>query len=91
MLFPNAFTPNNDGLNDGFKALVRCDVQWRGLHVYNNWGELVFATNDPDAAWDGKYKGINAPAGVYMYFDTFLTTSPFTKRQVVKGEVTLIR
>ena len=92
VLFPDAFTPNNDGLNDGFKALVRCHVQWSGLHVYNKWGELVFATNDPDAAWDGKHKGINAPAGVYMYFATFFSKyKQFTKRQVVKGEVTLIR
>lgn len=65
---PTAFTPNGDGLNDRFRATVRCKLTNFNLRVFNRWGELVFETNNPDDGWDGSYKGVLQPVGVYVYF-----------------------
>jgi len=66
--FPNAFTPNGDGLNDfygmggRFEAVVTFE-----MYIYNRWGKLVFQTNDPNEKWDGKVDGVDAIDGVYSY------------------------
>lgn len=53
---PNAFTPNNDGLNDawfpeilGQELLAKYEC-W----VYNRAGHLVFHTTNPNKAWTGE-------------------------------------
>ena len=87
---PNAFTPNDDGLNDFFypmNALKADDLDFR---VYNRWGQLVFKTNDWTKQWNGKIKGIAQPAGVYVW--TFKYTHHDTgKKYSLKGTMMLIR
>ncbi|MEM6841122.1 MAG: gliding motility-associated C-terminal domain-containing protein [Bacteroidota bacterium] len=66
LYFPNAFTPNGDGLNDVFvyrAALVESVT----FEVFNRWGELLFQTNQLEAGWDGTYRGGKAPEGTYLY------------------------
>ncbi len=53
---PNAFTPNSDGTNDGFKAVGVGIAQFK-LQVFDRWGALVFETDDINNAWDGSIKG----------------------------------
>lgn len=53
---PNAFTPNNDGVNDVFKA-YGVEVREFALSVWNRWGDKVFETNDLEGFWDGSYQG----------------------------------
>lgn len=65
---PNAFTPDGDGFNDTFGPLPG----WRfidhvEMEVYNRWGQLVFATQDPAVNWDGKQSGIILPDGTYFF------------------------
>ena len=67
-VLPNAFSPNGDGLNDHFGPV------WVGnkpveysLTIFNNWGEMLFNTDNPDKLWDGSYKGTTVPAGTYAY------------------------
>lgn len=68
--FPNAFTPNFDGLNDVFlpKTLYSGFSSYT-LQVYNRWGGLVFESNDPDIGWPGTFRpgGDAAPPGLYHY------------------------
>ncbi len=47
MSVPNAFSPNNDGINDLFSVICNPCDRFSGLFIYNRWGELVFETNDP--------------------------------------------
>ncbi|GAA4329960.1 lectin-like domain-containing protein [Flaviaesturariibacter amylovorans] len=54
---PNAFTPNNDGRNDRFRPLFKGIRELLNFSIYNRWGELVYATKDPQAGWDGALKG----------------------------------
>lgn len=53
---PNAFTPNSDGLNDGFKAVGVGIAQFK-LQVFDRWGALVFESNDINDSWDGSING----------------------------------
>ena len=64
--FPNAFTPNGDGLNDTFlyKASLLESITFE---VFNRWGELMFRTSQLDVGWDGTYNGSIAPPGTYIY------------------------
>ena len=66
--FPNAFTPDNDGLNDEFKAIGPTDnLTSFSLTIFNRWGQMVFETKDVMHGWDGMIKGAGAPAGTYVF------------------------
>ena len=65
--FPNAFTPNSDGLNDQFKPVRIGDETFISLAVYNRWGELIFLTDDENAGWDGTYGGKPQELGTYIW------------------------
>ena len=64
--FPNAFTPNGDGLNDVFVYTARL-IERVELRIYNRWGELLFQTNTLEEGWDGTYQGVVVPQGTYLY------------------------
>lgn len=66
VVFPNAFTPNGDGLNDVFiyKANLIEQIE---LKIFNRWGELIFYTDQLDIGWDGTYRGTLVPEGSYVY------------------------
>lgn len=85
---PNAFTPNNDGLND--KLLVQTNVASEMyIAIYDRWGELVFETANINNGWDGTYKGKYLDAAVFIYYlkVTCINGEVFEK----KGNVTLLR
>jgi gliding motility-associated-like protein len=87
---PNAFTPNNDGLNDIFHVLNAVKAINLEFIVFNRWGEPVYKTNNWKTGWDGKIKG-NLPAtGVYVWFLRY-TERDTQRRRELKGTVTLIR
>jgi gliding motility-associated-like protein len=70
---PNAFTPNNDGMNDIFYIYSsKCVQQINEFLIYDRWGELVFRDQnfqaaDPSHGWDGMYKGKLATSDTYSY------------------------
>lgn len=68
LYIPNAFTPNNDGINDAFQVVIS-DVVYYEINIFNRWGEEVFYSNDPDEAWIGNVKGGDyyAQPGLYNY------------------------
>ncbi len=65
---PNAFTPNNDGINDAFQVVIS-DVVYYEINIFNRWGEEVFYSTDPDEVWIGNMMGGEhyVPAGMYNY------------------------
>jgi gliding motility-associated-like protein len=74
MFIPNAFTPNDDGLNDVFNVTAISIFNLTGasmtdfeLKIYNRWGSLIFQSNDINKGWDGTFNGKPVPVGVYMY------------------------
>lgn len=89
-ILPNAFTPNGDGLNDVFGIN---NFQYERLlvfNVYDRMGAQVFSTNNKNVAWDGTYQnGKEAPTAVYYYYIEY--THEDSSREVIKGDVTLLR
>jgi gliding motility-associated-like protein len=84
---PSAFTPNGDGKNDTFKALgVVADYS---MEIFNRWGERVFTTNNLQSGWDGNYKGVIQPNGMFVYLIRYQTNQHILKTQ--SGTVSLIR
>ena len=65
---PNAFTPNDDNMNDEYlgKGLLG-GIQYFRMEIWNRWGELVFETEDPRKGWNGRRlnTGQLSPKGVY--------------------------
>ena len=53
---PNAFTPDNDGLNDVWMPSV-FGVTKYDLKIFDRWGEQIFQTNDPKQPWTGNVNG----------------------------------
>ncbi len=89
VFMPNAFSPNNDGVNDVLyvRGEPITDITWM---IYNRWGEKVFATNNPTEGWDGTDKnGKIVPDDVYGYY--FKVTCGDGDTYEEKGNVSLIR
>ena len=69
-MLPNVFTPNNDGNNDAFQALMPIRyINAIDMHIFNRWGLEVFNTTNPLFSWDGinLESGLASPSGVYYY------------------------
>lgn len=67
LFIPNAFTPNNDGLNDTWKIEPLKAYPSAVLKVYNRHGQMIFSNNGISKPWDGKYKSALQPVGAYPY------------------------
>ncbi|MBC6492990.1 PKD domain-containing protein [Flavihumibacter stibioxidans] len=73
---PNAFTPNADGKNEGFRIRADGVTQVNYIMVYNRFGQKVFErknfqVNDQEAVWDGRFNGSAVPSGAYVYMIEF--------------------
>ncbi|HEX6191691.1 MAG TPA: PKD domain-containing protein [Chitinophagaceae bacterium] len=64
---PNAFTPNNDGLNETLKPFYAGIKELDFFSVYNRWGQLVFTTRNMLDGWNGVLKGIPQATGTYVW------------------------
>ncbi|HPS83131.1 MAG TPA: gliding motility-associated C-terminal domain-containing protein, partial [Bacteroidales bacterium] len=64
---PNAFSPNGDLKNDVFGVMNRC-LETLDLKVFNQWGNLVYETTDPNGRWDGNFDGSMSESGIYSYW-----------------------
>lgn len=86
---PNAFTPNNDGLNDQLYPLNAFKARDLLFRVYNRVGQLVFETTDWTKKWDGKFKGQPADLGTYVWILIY-TNMDSGKRIQQKGTTILL-
>ncbi len=66
---PNAFIPGrgNDPEINTLKVYGP-EIKSATLKIFNQWGQCIFVSDNPkQKGWDGKYKGIIQPAGLYVY------------------------
>ncbi len=89
LYLPTGFTPNNDGLNDYFRANGIGITEFH-MAIFNRWGEKLFESDDIDQGWDGYYKGEMSPNDAYTYLVVY---KDMTSQQVKKkkGTFALIR
>lgn len=89
---PTAFTPNNDGLNDLFIPAIGCAFDDYDFKVFNRWGDLLFATNDPETGWNGQNADQPSEMGTYVWTLSYGgSTHGVVLSENLKGGVILIR
>jgi gliding motility-associated-like protein len=87
LIFPTAFTPNQDQLNDTF-TVVGQFVESMTLQIFDRWGRLVFST-DNNEAWNGTFEGKLMPESTYVW-KAFITDQAGTTFSEV-GSVALLK
>lgn len=93
LTMPNVFTPNGDGINDGFGPIllqgIPADYK---LEVWNRWGQLVFSSTQPNRLWDGRHNGGRVPAGTYFWVARYTLTNEANEAKPYNesGHVTLL-
>jgi gliding motility-associated-like protein len=85
---PNAFTPNNDGINDCFGIRKWGDVMIQEFIIYNRWGQKVFESRNPSDCWNGTFHGERQDTGGYVYE---IRAVSFCGNIIRRGTVMLIR
>ncbi len=90
VFLPNAFSPNDDGNNDIFRALSTAGMELKQFNVFNRWGIRIFQTNDARKGWDGKYKGELVEPGTYYYVFQYRCLTD-DKEYTKKGDVIVVR
>jgi gliding motility-associated-like protein len=88
VLFPTAFSPNGDGLNDEFRMLNQGHYDVKTFHIANRWGVTVFETTNERKGWDGKFNGTPQDMGTYYYYISFMCGKNLVTQ---KGEFVLVR
>lgn len=90
---PNAFTPNDDRLNDEFKPILNCSTLAYSFQLFDRWGQLLFSSNDPAIGWDGTLKQIGCGPDTYFWVVSYAMAPPVGNGQMEskKGSVTLLR
>lgn len=66
---PNAFSPNDDGVNDVWKVGYRSLLDFK-CWIFDSNGTQLFYFDRPEEGWDGKYNGKTVTPGVYYYVIT---------------------
>ncbi|QKJ29804.1 PKD domain-containing protein [Mucilaginibacter mali] len=70
---PNAFMPTSLTQELRVFTVKGSGIKQWTMRIMNNWGQVIFETNklnskgEPLDFWDGKYKGQEAPQGVYAW------------------------
>lgn len=88
---PNAFTPNQDGINDKLTLLISTKPNSFSLKIYNRWGSLVFWSTDPAQQWDGTYAGRGCESDTYAWVVSYQTGARTKREHTQSGQVFLVR
>ena len=88
IFLPDAFSPNDDGINDRFAVKGLFFVTFK-MVILNRWGSVIYESTDPKNGWDGTYDSRPAPEDTYVYRVEIVDSlgEKFTKR----GTVLLLR
>ena len=87
---PNAFSPDNDGVNDFFRVYGH-RIYKPYLKVYDKWGHIIFESADIEIGWDGTHLKQGNDAAIGTYFWDFLYENERGRVQTLEGNVNLIR
>jgi len=97
LLIPNAFSPNNDGINDSFRIFPKAGLSPTVTlyQIFNRWGQWLYSRQNMDLTsnanwWNGKDNKDNiVDLGAYIYY----ITASFENgdKKTFKGNVTVVR
>jgi gliding motility-associated-like protein len=90
VMFPSAFSPNRDGLNDLFGPHIgQCEIKKYKMVIYNRWGQMIFQTNNVHQRWNGEINGCIQQTGTYVFNCVWEDGLGFAHQ--IKGAVALIK
>lgn len=81
-IFPNVFTPNNDGVNDFWFIPFKNSTDY--VIILNRWGNEIALLNQDNPKWDGTYNNNPCNDGTYFY-------KAFVNGKVKNGFIQLFR
>jgi gliding motility-associated-like protein len=91
LFIPNAFTPNEDNINDEFKVFGEGIVEFDG-NIFDRWGELIFHWDNIEGGWDGKRAAKDlVMSEVYVYSIRVKNECRADFENVRIGSVTVIK
>jgi gliding motility-associated-like protein len=86
LLFPNSFSPNDDGINDEL-SFTNSGLQNFSVVIFDRWGTIVFETTFSKLSWNGRdVAGKLLPAGTYFYL---LNASSSENKYEKRGAISL--
>ena len=88
VFIPNAFTPNDDPFNPGFRVVGNGFSDFH-MMIFDRWGELLFETRDHNEKWNGTFRNKVLPQDVYVYKVELTDFKKNPKTYI--GSVTLVR
>lgn len=86
ILFPNAFTPNGDGINDDYAPVYDARLWNLRFDVFDRWGLLVFSGRDGE-----RWHGGSAVVGCYSVRVEADSRARSAEKRVLAGHVMLLR
>ena len=89
---PNAFTPNNDGVNDVFLPKgIGFDENSFNFFIYDRWGNMIFYSDDSAKGWDGRVSQgkVIAEEDVYVWKVDLKDIKGNTHKYI--GSVTIVK
>lgn len=87
--YPDAFSPNGDGLNDKWLPVTPANTDFYHLAIYNRWGQRIFESTDPNLKWDGSFKGRPCDIGTYNFF--IQAKCVMGRQEAAQGTILLVR
>ncbi|NQW43632.1 MAG: gliding motility-associated C-terminal domain-containing protein [Bacteroidetes bacterium] len=83
---PNAFSPNDDAVNEYFP--FQKQEPNTVIKIFNRWGQLIFE-NDNGYSWNGKFKNQDVSQDVYVYIVEYRNCN--RTKQTLRGTFTLLK
>jgi gliding motility-associated-like protein len=91
LFISNSFTPNADGINDRYNVYGAHFTNFH-MFIFNRWGEIIFESKDRSVVWDGIYRDVPMPIGVYPWIITYTGDSEeYFGPYRLEGSVTVVR
>ncbi len=95
LFIPNAFSPNNDNINDHFAVNSNNSFVFvEEIMIFDRWGEMVynktgFNLSEESFYWDGTKNGNSCAEGVYVYIISYVDEE--SQKKKITGDLTLVR
>jgi gliding motility-associated-like protein len=89
---PNAFSPNDDAMNEFFNPVcIGIDPEKFQMWIFDRWGNLIFYTEDLNEGWNGKVQGGSDICQIDTYVWKVKAIDVLGKKHTLIGHVNLIR
>jgi gliding motility-associated-like protein len=84
----NAFTPDDNGINDVFAPVLTFIPTEYEFSIFSRTGILLFRTTGHGEGWDGRHNDKPMPPGVYLW--SLRATTPSGRAEAMTGTVTIL-